>query len=126
MGVLRFLALLLHWVEALEVISTPVKITACQEARVGEVLEVAHEQVVQALLDRAMRAVQARRGPHMEEAAEAVLVLLAVMLLQVRAVQAAKASLQAAATDKAGHRVKAIGLIDQAIVEVQLGINAAR
>jgi len=40
--------------------------------------------------------------------------------------QAAKASLQAAATDKAGHRVKAIGLIDQAIVEVQLGINAAR
>lgn len=40
--------------------------------------------------------------------------------------QAAKASLQAAAHNKNGHRVNAIGLIDQAIVEVQLGINAAR
>ena len=40
--------------------------------------------------------------------------------------QAAKASLQAAANNKSGHRVNAIGLIDQAIAEVQLGINAAR
>ena len=40
--------------------------------------------------------------------------------------QAAKASLQAARHDKNGHRVNAIRLIDQAIVEVQLGIDAAR
>ena len=40
--------------------------------------------------------------------------------------QAAKASLQAASHNKGGHRVKAIRLIDQAIVEVQLGIDAAR
>jgi len=40
--------------------------------------------------------------------------------------QSAKASLQAASHDKGGHRVNAIRLIDQAIVEVQLGIDAAR
>ncbi len=39
--------------------------------------------------------------------------------------QAAKASLEAATNNKAGHRVNAIRLIDQAIVEVQMGINAA-
>jgi hypothetical protein len=39
--------------------------------------------------------------------------------------QAAKASLEAANINKAGHRVNAIRLIDQAIVEVQMGINAA-
>ena len=40
--------------------------------------------------------------------------------------QGAKASLQAAAYDKGGHRLQAIRLIDQAIVEVQLGIDVAR
>jgi hypothetical protein len=40
--------------------------------------------------------------------------------------QGAKASLQAAAHDKGGHRLQAIRLIDQAIVEVQLGIDVAR
>lgn len=40
--------------------------------------------------------------------------------------QTAKASLQAATNNKSAHRVNAIGLIDQAIAEVQQGINAAR
>lgn len=40
--------------------------------------------------------------------------------------QAAKASLEAAAHNKGGHRVNAINLINQAIVEVQLGIDVAR
>jgi hypothetical protein len=40
--------------------------------------------------------------------------------------RAARASLQAAAHDKGGHRVSAIRLIDQAIVEVELGIDAGR
>lgn len=40
--------------------------------------------------------------------------------------QAAKASLQAASHNKGGHRVNAINLINQAIVEVQLGIDVAR
>lgn len=40
--------------------------------------------------------------------------------------QAAKASLQAASHNKGGHRVNAIQLIDQAMVEVQLGIDVAR
>lgn len=40
--------------------------------------------------------------------------------------QAAKASLQAASHNKGGHRVNAINLINQAIVEVQLGIDLAR
>jgi hypothetical protein len=37
--------------------------------------------------------------------------------------QAARAVLQAAAHDKGGHRVKAIGLIDAAIAEVRLGMD---
>jgi hypothetical protein len=37
---------------------------------------------------------------------------------------AARASLVRAAHNKGGHRVKAIGLIDQAIAEVRLGIAA--
>jgi len=38
--------------------------------------------------------------------------------------QSARGELQAASTNKAGHRVTAIGLIDQAIHEVRLGIEA--
>jgi hypothetical protein len=38
--------------------------------------------------------------------------------------QAARAVLAAAAHDKAGHRVKAIGLIDAAIVQVKAGMVA--
>jgi hypothetical protein len=37
----------------------------------------------------------------------------------------ALASLQAAEANKAGHREKAIDLVEQAIAEVQLGIEAA-
>ena len=40
--------------------------------------------------------------------------------------RSAKASLQRAVPDKAGHRDKAIGLVDQAIAEVQAGMAAAR
>ena len=40
--------------------------------------------------------------------------------------RAARASLQKAEPDKAGHRIKAIGLVDQAIAEVQAGMAAAR
>jgi hypothetical protein len=40
--------------------------------------------------------------------------------------QAAKASLEAASHNKGGHRENAIRLINQAIVEVQLGIDVAR
>jgi len=40
--------------------------------------------------------------------------------------QAAKASLQAASHNKGGHRVSAINLINQAMVDVQLGIDSAR
>jgi len=40
--------------------------------------------------------------------------------------QAAKTSLEAAAHNKGGHRENAIRLINQAIVEVQLGIDVAR
>jgi hypothetical protein len=39
--------------------------------------------------------------------------------------RAARASLQRAVPDKAGHRVRAIGLINQAIAEVQAGMAAA-
>ena len=39
--------------------------------------------------------------------------------------QGAKNQLQQAANNKGGHRVRAIELIDQAIVEVQAGINVA-
>jgi hypothetical protein len=40
--------------------------------------------------------------------------------------RAARASLQKAVPDKAGHRDKAIGLVDQAIAQVQAGVAAAR
>jgi hypothetical protein len=40
--------------------------------------------------------------------------------------QAARAELEAAESDKGGHRVKAIGLINEAIGEVQAGIEFAR
>ncbi|MBV8246577.1 MAG: hypothetical protein JOZ38_11680 [Candidatus Eremiobacteraeota bacterium] len=40
--------------------------------------------------------------------------------------QAAKAELEAAATDKAGHRVNAINYVNQAIGEVNMGIQAGR
>ena len=39
---------------------------------------------------------------------------------------AAKHQLQMAATDKAGHRVNALNLVNQAIGEVQAGIAAGR
>ena len=39
--------------------------------------------------------------------------------------QGARAELQAAATDKGGHRVAAIGIIDQAISEVNEGMRYA-
>jgi hypothetical protein len=38
---------------------------------------------------------------------------------------AAKSSLENGATNKGGHRVKAIGLVNQAIVEVQAGMAFA-
>ena len=40
--------------------------------------------------------------------------------------RAARASLERAVPDKAGHRVRAIGLVNQAIAEVQAGMAAAR
>ena len=40
--------------------------------------------------------------------------------------RSARASLQRAVPDKAGHRDKAIALVDQAIAQVQAGIAAAR
>jgi hypothetical protein len=40
--------------------------------------------------------------------------------------RSARASLQKAVPDKQGHRDKAIGLVDQAIAEVQAGMAAAR
>ncbi len=39
---------------------------------------------------------------------------------------AARSELQAAESDKGGHRVRAMELVDQAIREVQLGIDYAR
>jgi len=42
----------------------------------------------------------------------------------LHALQNAEAQLQAAVPDKGGHRVHAIGLIQQAISEVQAGIQA--
>jgi hypothetical protein len=44
----------------------------------------------------------------------------------LRSLYAAKVSLQAATQNKGGHRVKALGLIDQAIIEIQEGIDAGR
>jgi hypothetical protein len=40
--------------------------------------------------------------------------------------QAARSELQSAVSDKGGHRATAIGLVDEAIVEVQAGIEFAR
>ena len=42
----------------------------------------------------------------------------------LRALNRAKTKLTAALPDKAGHRVKAMGLVDQAIAETQAGIAA--
>jgi hypothetical protein len=44
----------------------------------------------------------------------------------LHALRNSKAELEAAMPDKAGHRVKAIGLVDQAIAEVQAGIVAGQ
>jgi hypothetical protein len=41
----------------------------------------------------------------------------------LHALQNAEAQLEAAAPDKGGHRVNAIGLVQQAIAEVQAGIQ---
>ena len=46
------------------------------------------------------------------------------MQAALRALRNSKAELEAAIPDKGGHRVKAIGLVDQAIAEVQAGIVA--
>ena len=46
------------------------------------------------------------------------------MQAALKALHNSKADLEAALPDKAGHRVKAIGLVDQAIAEVQAGITA--
>jgi len=88
MGVLRFLALLPPWAEALEGILTPVKMLACQEVQAEGVLEVAPEQVARVLQDKAMRAALVIRGPHTQAAEAAALVLLAVILPRVQAVLA--------------------------------------
>lgn len=58
----------------------------------------------------AARMASAEPQPHMEAA--------------LRALQNAVASLQKAADDKGGHRVKAIGLANEAIEQVQRGIEA--
>jgi hypothetical protein len=42
----------------------------------------------------------------------------------LRALRNSKAELEVALADKAGHRVKAIALVDQAIAELQAGIVA--
>jgi hypothetical protein len=39
---------------------------------------------------------------------------------------AAKSELQAATSDKGGHRVRAIQLVDEAVVEIQRGMEYAR
>ena len=48
------------------------------------------------------------------------------MFNALHALQNARAELQAAETDKAGHRVEAIRFIDRAINQVKLGIGADR
>ena len=48
------------------------------------------------------------------------------MIKGKRQLQTAKATLQKAARDYDGHRVKAIGLIDQAIKEIDAGIASDR
>ena len=44
----------------------------------------------------------------------------------LRALENARASLQTAATDKGGHRTRAIQLIDEAIRQVKVGMAVAR
>ena len=44
----------------------------------------------------------------------------------LRALQNARASLETAATNKSGHREKAIQLVDEAIRQVKVGMVAAR
>jgi hypothetical protein len=46
------------------------------------------------------------------------------MQAALKALRNSKVDLEAALPDKAGHRVKAIGLVDQAIAEVQAGTAA--
>ena len=46
------------------------------------------------------------------------------MQAALHALRNSKAELEAAIPDKGGHRVKALGLIDEAITEVQAGITA--
>jgi hypothetical protein len=94
MAALRFLALIPLWAEALGAISIPAKMRAWREAQVEEVLVVGHEQVVQALLDRAMRAVQ-DMAPNMLAVVAEALVLLAPQPLRIQAAMVALA-LQAA------------------------------
>jgi hypothetical protein len=48
------------------------------------------------------------------------------MFNALRALQNARHELEVATADKGGHRVQAINLIDQAINQVQLGIDAGR
>jgi len=48
------------------------------------------------------------------------------MQVALERLQAARSELEAAVPDKAGHRVKAIALVDEAIGEVRLGIAAGR
>ena len=48
------------------------------------------------------------------------------MQAALHALRNSKAELEAALPDKGGHRVKALGLIDQAITEVQAGITAGQ
>lgn len=47
------------------------------------------------------------------------------MVNALGALETAKTELQAAQADKGGHRVKAIDLVNQAIAEVQAGLEAA-
>jgi hypothetical protein len=44
----------------------------------------------------------------------------------LRALQNARGSLETAATDKGGHRARAIQLVDEAIRQVKVGMAAAR
>jgi len=60
----------------------------------------------------AFRAGELAQQPHMRAAWESL--------------QGAKKHLQEAADDKGGHRLKAIGLVRDAIAEVQAGIEYAR
>ena len=46
-----------------------------------------------------------------------------MMKKALASLKAAKGQLQKATADKGGHRVKAIALVDQAIAEVQTGID---